>query len=90
MSQSVYAIEGAGLVKIGRSFVPEFRLKLMQSGSPVPLRLIGYIDGDHVAERQIHDRFKPYRAHGEWFRCDGEVKEWISKTFQRPIKEAAE
>jgi hypothetical protein len=82
MMQRIYAIEGAGLVKIGRSFAPELRLSTMQTHSPVILTMLGYVKGDHVKERSLHKKFRAYRVHGEWFRNDGAVKDWIAKAFE--------
>ncbi|MDX0227156.1 hypothetical protein GOC26_23245 [Sinorhizobium meliloti] len=76
VQQHIYAVRGAGMVKIGRAVAPEIRFDTLQSGSPVKLDLVGYIDGDHACERELHDRFKCYRAHGEWFRDEGPVSEW--------------
>jgi hypothetical protein len=75
--QYVYAIEGAGLVKIGRSVVPTYRLVALQSGSPVELKLRGCVVGDHRVERELHDRFAAYRRHGEWFSLSGIVADWV-------------
>lgn len=77
--QHVYAIRGAGLVKIGRAVAPELRLDALQSGSPVMLELVGYVAGGHKHERELHDRFREYRSHGEWFREEGEVSEWVER-----------
>lgn len=75
--QYVYAVEGAGLVKIGRSVAPSFRMTMLQSGSPVKLKLRGWVTGDHRLERELHDRFSAYRRHGEWFALAGIVAEWV-------------
>ena len=73
----LYAIRGAGMIKIGRSVSPELRFKAIQSGSPVRLELVGYVKGDHAQERRMHRKFKEYRSHGEWFRDEGAVSEWV-------------
>lgn len=59
---------GGGPVKIGYTSGPVFvRLKEMQTGSPVPLTVLGVVDGDVRAERRLHARFATSRLHGEWF-----------------------
>lgn len=75
--QYVYAIEGAGLVKIGRTVAPTYRLAILQSGSPVELKLRGSVVGDHRLERELHKTFSAYRRHGEWFSLSGIVADWV-------------
>ncbi|MHC2481591.1 GIY-YIG nuclease family protein [Rhizobium leguminosarum] len=87
--QYVYAIEGAGLVKIGRAVAPEYRRVTLQSGSPVNLKLRGFVVGDHRLERELHDRFAAYRRHGEWFSLIGIVAEWVDGLTVEEQAEAA-
>lgn len=54
-------------VKIGLSDAPTRRATALQTGSPVPLLVILAIPGGPVLERKLHDYFKAYRTHGEWF-----------------------
>lgn len=55
------------LVKIGWSDNPKRRLRNLQSGSPVPLRLLAVYEGGHYVEAELHRRFADKRVHGEWF-----------------------
>ncbi|MEW2463120.1 GIY-YIG nuclease family protein [Microbacterium sp. NPDC047426] len=54
-------------VKIGLSDAPTRRATALQTGSPVQLLVILAIPGGPVLERMLHDYFKAYRTHGEWF-----------------------
>lgn len=65
----VYFIQAemGGLIKIGTSIDLLKRLTHMQASSPVPLRIIGCIDGDYKVERSIHAEFAVERRHYEWF-----------------------
>lgn len=54
-------------VKIGHSDTPTMRATALQTGSPVQLLVILAIPGGPVLERKLHDYFKAYRTHGEWF-----------------------
>jgi hypothetical protein len=63
----VYLIQGAGLVKIGWAVSPAKRLKLLQTGSPVLLELLGFIRGDQETEAYLHWKYARWRKHGEWF-----------------------
>lgn len=72
-------IEGAGLVKIGRSVNPRARLRDLQVGSPVELKLLKTIRGGRASEIWLHLRFEAQHVRGEWFRPEGPLGEWIEK-----------
>ncbi|MFC4122035.1 GIY-YIG nuclease family protein [Nonomuraea zeae] len=55
------------LVKIGISSNLQTRLAAMQIGSPVILRLLWAIPGSIDVELDLHECFREYRKHGEWF-----------------------
>jgi hypothetical protein len=61
--------DGVGHIKIGFTDGDdaEIRLATLQTGSPVPLRLIGTRPGGLEEEKDFHRRFASARAHGEWF-----------------------
>lgn len=71
----VYFIQGdwpEGLIKIGWATKPEVRRHTMQSHSPVELKLLHYEPGTGHDERALHEKFKDWRQHGEWFKpCKG-------------------
>lgn len=50
---------GVGLIKIGftESLDAEVRLATLQTGSPVPLRLLGTMEGTIEEEKDLHRRF---------------------------------
>jgi hypothetical protein len=71
----VYFVEGGGLVKIGIAQFPEIRLRALQVGSPVPLRLLKVIPigrkwDAYRKEEALHEQFAAHRVHGEWFRSE--------------------
>lgn len=74
------AADSASLVKIGSASMLAKRLKGLATMSPVPLRLACYLRGGQVLERQLHKQFAEYRAHGEWFRHEGELAAFIERT----------
>jgi hypothetical protein len=79
----VYFIEGAGLVKIGRSVCPNERLKFLQRGSPVQLTLLAVIEeANGRREAQLHRKFASYRKHGEWFSYVPEIEKYINQCKQ--------
>ena len=66
----IYLVQPAdgGLVKIGFAYNPAERLKALQIGSPVPLRIIATFPGTRALEQSIHRYLWTERSHGEWFR----------------------
>jgi len=65
-----FAGGSAGPVKIGFTRQPpEERLAALQTGSPVPLRVLGWVwlEDARGAEAEIHRELTHHRLHGEWF-----------------------
>jgi hypothetical protein len=57
-----------GPVKIGFTNNIERRISTLQSGCPIPLRVIGVIvRAGEIDESILHDHFEDCRMHGEWF-----------------------
>jgi len=67
--QRVYLIGSpdSPLVKIGWTDNPERRLRHLQTGSPVPLKILAVFEGGAIVEAKLHCRFAEKRQHGEWF-----------------------
>lgn len=65
----IYAIEAIGLdrVKFGKARNPWDRVKLLATGSPVPLELIIAAPWPDYYEGVIHRAFADERIAGEWF-----------------------
>jgi hypothetical protein len=58
----------SGLVKIGCASDPWGRLRAFQTGSAERLALVGVIpNAGRAGERELHELFASFRAHGEWF-----------------------
>lgn len=56
-----------GRVKIGTSLNPLERLRALQTGSSVPLRLVAMWGGGRKAEQDVHAIWPQRRLAGEWF-----------------------
>lgn len=68
-------------IKIGMSINPGERIKGLGHASGVELEVLAVISED--IERKLHEKFKEYRSHGEWFKdLDGKIV-----NFARSIKE---
>lgn len=61
----VQAREG-GLIKIGKATSLLQRFSGLQTGSPKPLCILGFIEGVEN-EAKLHKRFAQFRMQGEWF-----------------------
>ena len=67
---NVYFIQSVmgGPVKIGKADDIQERLRQHQTGSPFILEVIKtYENVEPKFEKELHDKFKEYRIHGEWF-----------------------
>lgn len=76
-------------IKIGKSGNPLTRLVQIRSHCPAPPVMLAIIDGEDgdVLESKLHDHFKSYRVHGEWFTPGPELLAWIASL--EPFDEAA-
>lgn len=60
-------------IKIGISNSPLERLAILQTGSPVAIRILACAPGGRQREREYHNTFAEHRKHGEWFRPAPEI-----------------
>lgn len=64
-------------VKIGYAANHERRKKDLQSALPWTVTTIAWEPGDEVREGSLHRRFRQYRVKNEWFRLEGELREYV-------------
>jgi hypothetical protein len=76
---SVYFAEADGRIKIGWSRKVSTRLAQLQTGSGVPIRLLGTMPGGLAVERRIHRQFAAARLSGEWFTATPELLDFIAR-----------
>lgn len=71
-------------VKIGftADWSPEGRAGQLQTGSPVPLRVLAYAPGDETDERELHRAFSRERLHGEWFIASAALIELVARVAE--------
>ncbi|NUR01338.1 MAG: GIY-YIG nuclease family protein [Streptomyces sp.] len=69
----VYVIgqRDTGVVKIGVTTSLRARLKMLQTGSPVPLEVLWWHPGYGDLEGALHDLLDYCRLEGEWFNLAG-------------------
>jgi hypothetical protein len=85
LSGFVYVLEFRGWIKIGFSFHPAKRIMNLQVGIPQTAKLLHVMPGTRKTERNLHNRFRHHREHGEWFRRDGSVNRWVVSLGRREI-----
>jgi hypothetical protein len=68
------------LVKIGHANCPQQRLKMLQTGSPIPLGLVMTEDGGITREKQLHTYFRESRCFGEWFSPSTKLIDYVMKS----------
>jgi hypothetical protein len=74
-----YAIICGSYVKIGRSRDPQRRLTQLQTGAPLPARMLSSIIGDRESEIHRHLEVRGVRrTNGEWFEYDEDAKRVLS------------
>ncbi len=72
-------------VKIGYTGSnPKERLRALQTGSPLPLQIWAYVDGTEELEAAFHNAFAPLRSHGEWFYCEGKLRDFLAHLGSEP------
>lgn len=73
--------EPRGPIKIGRALHPQSRLKTFQAWTPYPLRVLATVreDVSICTEGDLHRKFADYRMHGEWFRADPVLLDYIRR-----------
>jgi len=59
-------------IKIGFTNDLRRRMRTLQTGNPLELKLLGWIvsDDDSELERDLHQRFESRRSRGEWFHIE--------------------
>lgn len=66
----IYIMESAGLLKVGWSEEPAARVRDLQTGSPLPIRLVHIVPCPSYAIRKVelaaHKRLEAFHVRGEW------------------------
>lgn len=80
----VYFVACEGYVKIGLSSNVVQRFRTIQVANPFKVEPLGFIAKSSPLEAeklevQLHERFKPERIHGEWFRYSQDLGDFISE-----------
>ena len=76
----IYSPEN-NMVKIGTSDSAQRRYNTIKTMSPVPLIMIGSIEGSYEKESALHRKFNSSRQHGEWFLVDDVLNKFLCSLF---------
>jgi hypothetical protein len=95
MTGFVYLItmEPDEFVKIGYTKShPRSRLDNLQTGCPMPLRLMAYFPATMEDEKRLHMTFDELRYRGEWFYVQDKLRDllYYLEDLQAPLKTRAE
>ncbi|HYV34754.1 MAG TPA: GIY-YIG nuclease family protein [Gemmataceae bacterium] len=77
----IYFVEAVGQdrIKIGKADDPEARVRQLQTGSAVELRLLAVMTAQPSQEAELHTAFAKERCQGEWFRATEELRGYIAR-----------
>lgn len=73
----IYIISDGHRVKLGKSKDPTRRVKQLQTGSGVRLRLLACYHLPDVYERRLHGILRDCKTKGEWFDLGTEGTTWL-------------
>lgn len=75
----IYFIGQKDKVKIGYSKDVKQRIKTLSTSSPLPLILLGCIEGNKILEKDLHRKFHNYKLCREWFSWSEEIQDYINE-----------
>lgn len=80
-SSAIYFVRAgrAGHIKIGSASDVVARIKMLQTGCPDELQLLGAMAGNAAMERRLHEQFAHLRVRGEWFEATDELLRFIQE-----------
>lgn len=83
-SRFVYFIQQGvgGPIKIGASYDPPARIKILQQSSGIGLITLGLVkEGSGIWELDLHRQFKEFNIRGEWFHPEDKLLTFINGLF---------
>lgn len=81
----VYFIRAGDKIKIGfarSESAVRSRYATIRNASPMPVVLLGAMEGTVEDEHALHRRFQAYRAEGEWFAAEPAVLEVVAQAVE--------
>lgn len=74
----ILALDGSNHIKIGTTVRLTERIKQLVTARKADLQVLAVIDGGHAEERALHEKFKDYCIHGEWFESHPQLTDFIA------------
>jgi endogenous inhibitor of DNA gyrase (YacG/DUF329 family) len=89
LSTYIYLIQAEDneLIKIGFSNNVKRRMKILSNSSPAKLKVLRVIKADSQYESFLHNMFREYRLHGEWFQPHSNIVKFVNDTKDICVKE---
>lgn len=53
------------------------RLRALKGQSPIDIKLLYVMEGTRLIESELHNNFRAYHHHGEWFDYSDEIKSFL-------------
>jgi hypothetical protein len=76
-------------IKIGSSANPAERLRDLSTACPDEIRCLGTMSNEGHQESKLHEKFRQFRTHGEWFDADQSILEFIDANCSKePVLKA--
>jgi hypothetical protein len=69
-------------IKIGYTTNPGERIATLRTASPVELRILAVFRGTKSDEAMLHEHFAAHRIHGEWFKMNPELRQFIKRVWE--------
>jgi len=85
----IYFIQGqiTKRIKIGHTnAMIEERMQPMISSSPDKLKFLGGMSGDTKLEKYLHNKFKEFFSHGEWYNDNDSIITYINNNCIKNIE----
>ncbi len=74
----VYFLRAGPFIKIGFTGSPlHERIACLKTGCPYEISVLGLMPGSIEKEHELHRRFAPHRASGEWFHAHDAILQFI-------------
>jgi len=84
----VYFIQCSGYVKIGTAIDVRARMASIKASNPHQVDIIAIIPASDDTEKLLHERFKPLRHKGEWFKPDKSIDAFLKKVQRHGLDKA--
>lgn len=79
----IQVVSADGPIKIGKAVNIGERMRCLQGGNHMPLRFLGALPFDEVAETDLHKVFRAWHIRGEWFAANDALYRLADLAYDR-------